>query len=191
MSVRSVCSCVRVGRAQGWFVQQCAVCLPNGPARERVPRADWSQHHTQPRASAARRPKPPPGSLPLLQCALPGSLLPRARPRPARGQPESAPPCPYLHMTDVPPGRPMGAGAAGPDPRAAAAANGLSRGGPGLRGRPRGKRGRGGGRRHGGRGARSSGGAGRRRCFGAGLSERTDVRTLVHLLARGRRSTRR
>lgn len=126
-------------------------------------------------------PNRPPGSVPLLQCALPAALLPRSRPGPAWVQPEPAPPCPYLHMTDVPPGRPMGAGAAGPDPRAAAAANGLARGGPGLRGRPRGKRGRGGGRCGGGRGARSSGGAGRRRRFGAGLarSARTHARSSV------------
>lgn len=44
----------------------------------------------------------------------------------------------------------MGAGAAGPDPRAAAAANRLKRRGQCLRGRPRGKRGRGGGNAAGG-----------------------------------------
>lgn len=44
----------------------------------------------------------------------------------------------------------MGAGAAGPDPRVASAANRLKRRGQGLRGRPRGKRGRGGGSAAGG-----------------------------------------
>lgn len=152
-------------------------------ARERVPRADWTHTppHTTPGPPQRDAPNRPSGSVPLLQCALPATLLPWSRPRPFRGQPEPAPPCPYLHMTDVPLGRPMGAGAAGPDPRAAAAANGLTRGGPGLRGRPRGKRGRGGGRRGGGRGARSSGGAGRRRWFCAGLarSARTHARWSV------------
>lgn len=195
-------------KAQGCLVQPYAqfVC-PAGPGapkrvcgRRAEPRVSVflaPTGHTAPRTTPGPpqrgAPNRPPGSVPLLQCALPATLLPRPRPRPARGQPEPAPPCPYLHMTDVPPGRPMGAGAAGPDPRAAAAANGLTRGGPGLRGRPRGKRGRGGGRRGGGRGARSSGGAGRRRWFGAGLAQsaRTDARTLVRLPARGRRSTRR
>lgn len=151
------------------------ICLawPDAPrraARERFSCELDTWHHSQPRASAAQHPKPPPWLTAFAAVRPPATLLPRARPRTAPGQPESAPPCLYLHMTDVPPGRPMGAGAAGPDPRAAAAANGLMRGGPGLRGRPRGKRGRGGGRCGGGRGARSSGGAGRRRWFGAGLA---------------------
>lgn len=144
---------------------------------------DWTHRppHTTTEPPQHGGPNRPPGSMPLLQCALPTTFLPRFRPGSAWSQPEPAPPCSYLHMTDVPPGRPMRAGAAGPDPRAGMAANGLTRGGPGLRGRPRGKRGRGGGRRGGGRGARSSGGAGRRRWFGAGLarSGRTHARWSV------------
>lgn len=58
-----------------------------------------------------------------------------------------------------------------------------------MRGRPRGKRGKGGGRRGGGRGARSSGGAGRRQWFGAGLarSARTHARWSVCPLGAGGR----
>ena len=98
-----VTAVVRVGEGYMQFVCLAGPCAPQvgvrevgRAARERVPRADWTHTSTthSPGPLQHGAPNRPPGSVPLLQCALPAALLPRSRPGPAWVQPEPAPPCP-------------------------------------------------------------------------------------------------
>ena len=108
-----VTAVVRVGEGYMQFVCLAGPCAPQvgvrevgRAARERVPRADWTHTSTthSPGPLQHGAPNRPPGSVPLLQCALPAALLPRSRPGPAWVQPVAVSPSNTLDQPGLVPG---------------------------------------------------------------------------------------